>query len=96
VALVYLLVWGFTVVADSAQFSSIAATGAPARYVGSALTWMICLGFALTIFSVELLGFLTRAHASNWVLLMLAPGPVFGLLCMRGLLSKSEPSVLPG
>ncbi len=85
-----LLLWGFSVVADSAQFSSIAATGAPSKYVGSALTWMTCLGFALTIASVELLGWLTRRSENDFVFLVLAPGPAVGLWAMRSLLGSPE------
>jgi MFS family permease len=81
----WLLVWGCTVAGDSPQFSALTARNAPASVVGSVLTFTNCLGFAISVVSIELF---VRASAS-WplatVLPWLAAGPVLGLLALRPL-----------
>jgi len=77
----FLLVWGVAVIMDSPQFSSAAAAHAPAQWTGTALTIMNSLGFALTIGSISLLGgFQMHPYVFWWLL----PGPLVGLLLMRG------------
>ncbi|MDP1571126.1 MAG: MFS transporter [Vicinamibacterales bacterium] len=82
---VLLAVWGFAVVADSAQFSALVSEHAPRDHVGTALTMQVCLGFLLTLVTIEALprvaGVVGWQHAS-W---LLVPGPVLGWLAMRGL-----------
>ncbi len=79
VFLLFLLVWGFSVVGDSPQFSSLVAKTAPSEYIGTALTIVNCIGFALTIVSIQLLSMLQGKVAANWWFLFLIPGAVFGL-----------------
>lgn len=79
VFLLFLLVWGFSVVGDSPQFSSLVAKTAPSEYIGTALTFVNCIGFALTIVSIQLLSNLQSYMAANWWFLFLIPGAVFGL-----------------
>jgi nitrate/nitrite transporter NarK len=80
-----LAIWGFAVVADSAQFSALISTYAPRDHVGTALTIQTCLGFLLTLVTIEALprvaGAIGWQHAS-W---LLVPGPVLGLIAMRRL-----------
>jgi DHA1 family inner membrane transport protein len=78
-----LLVWGFTVVGDSPQYSALAAAATPPNLVGSALTMMNSIGFALTIPSIELAQFLLDRNGSQWFLVPMAIGPVIGLWFMR-------------
>ncbi len=87
--IVTLLVWGFAVVGDSPQFSTLVARSAPASYVGTALTMSTCLGFALTIISIQLLTALQEVVSERWWYLALAPGPLFGLWKTRKLLAPS-------
>ena len=82
-----LLVWGFAVVGDSPQFSTLAAQTAPAESVGTALTLMNSLGFALTIVSLNVLTWM-QLHAPNYAFWVLLPGPLLGLLALRPLLRR--------
>jgi MFS family permease len=84
------MVWGFAVVADSAQFSALVSEYAPAEYVGTALTLQTCLGFLLTIVTIELLPRLASGVGWRWASLLLVPGPVLGIVAMRGL-DRSRP-----
>lgn len=81
------LVWGFAVVADSAQFSTIVTEVAPAHAVGTALTLQTSLGFLLTAFSIWLT--IEVAGAIGWgpAFSMLAVGPALGIWAMGRLTS---------
>jgi hypothetical protein len=82
----WLVVWGVTVVGDSPQFSTLTALNAPRESVGSVLTFVNCIGFAITIVSIELF----TAAAQHWPLAMLLPwlaiGPAIGLRALSPLL----------
>ena len=54
VTLLVAIVWGVTIIADSAQFSTAITELSPAAYVGTALTTQTCVGFALTMVSIWL------------------------------------------
>jgi len=79
VFLSFLLVWGFAVVGDSPQFSTLVARTAPREYVGSALTIVNCIGFSVTIASIELLNVLAIRWENQFLYLALLIGPLFGL-----------------
>jgi MFS family permease len=79
------VVWGFAIVADSAQFSALISEYAPSDHVGTALTVQTCLGFLLTIVTIELLPRVAAALGWRWASLLLVPGPVLGIVAMRGL-----------
>ena len=81
--LFFLFVWGFTVVGDSPQFSTIVATIAPKLYIGTALTIVNCIGFALTIFSIQLVAWAKDIVGISNVFLLLMIGPIIGLLAIR-------------
>ena len=76
------LVWGFAVVADSAQFSALVTEVAPAHAVGTALTLQTSLGFALTAVSIALTIGLVEAVGWGVAFASLALGPVFGIWAM--------------
>ena len=76
------LVWGFFVVADSAQFSALVTEVAPAHAVGTALTLQTSLGFLLTMGSIQLTPVLVASANWAWAFPVLALGPVFGITAM--------------
>jgi MFS family permease len=79
------VVWGFSVVADSAQFSALVAQFSPRTHVGTALTLQTCAGFLLTMISMRLLPAVAAAAGWKWAFLLLVPGPFLGALAMRRL-----------
>ncbi len=82
----WLIVWGITVAGDSPQFSTLTASNAPPQAVGSILTLTNCIGFGISIVSIELLTSLTATVALSALLPWLSIGPLLGLLAMRPLL----------
>ena len=79
------VVWGFAVVADSAQFSALVSEYSPRDHVGTALTIQTCLGFLLTIVTIELLPRVAALTGWRWAALLLVPGPLAGIAAMRRL-----------
>jgi MFS family permease len=84
------LVWGFAVVADSAQFSAAVSELSDSRYVGTALTMQTCMGFLLTLVSIRAIPALTELLGQRWVLALLALGPVCGTIGMLRLRALPE------
>jgi MFS family permease len=83
--LAFLVLWGIVVVGDSPQFSALNARWAPSTLVGSALTIANCIGFAITIATLQLLNRLSGHVDPAYLYLPLAAGPVFGLYALRRL-----------
>ena len=82
------VIWGFAVIADSAQFSAAVSELADPRYVGSALTLQTSLGFLLTLCTIQLVPALLDTLGWGSVFVVLALGPAFGIVSMlrlRGL-----------
>jgi MFS family permease len=86
--LLWLAVWGITAAGDSPQFSTLTASNAPKHAVGSVLTLTNCIGFALSIVSIELFTSLAQEHQLASLLPWLGIGPLLGVLAMRPLLGK--------
>ena len=76
------VVWGFSVVADSAQFSALVSEFSGRLHVGTALTLQTCAGFLLTMISMRLLPAVASAVGWQWAFLVLVPGPVAGAAIM--------------
>ncbi|MDZ7716549.1 MAG: MFS transporter [Balneolaceae bacterium] len=70
--------WGLMVVSDSPQFSTLVAQSSDKQYVATGLTIVNSIGFAITIFSIELVNTLWSQFETPWIYLVLAAGPVFG------------------
>jgi sugar phosphate permease len=79
------LVWGFTIVADSAQFSAVVTEVAPPDSVGTALTLQTSLGFALTAVSIQTTSWLADSVGWGIAYATLAIGPALGILSMTRL-----------
>ena len=71
--------WGISVTADSPQFSNLVATSVTPKLKGTALTLVNCIGFAITIFSIELLGLLQNTIPIYLLFIPLAIGPILGV-----------------
>jgi MFS family permease len=81
-------IWGASVVADSAQFSTCVTELGDPQYVGTALTMQTCVGFLLTTVSIELIPYFVKALTWQYAFAILAPGPLLGVIAMlrlRGL-----------
>ena len=86
------MVWGFAVVADSAQFSALVTEYAPADHLGTALTLQTCLGFLLTMVTIEYLPRVADATSWRWASLLLVPGPLLGAWAMTRLTRPASPT----
>jgi MFS family permease len=84
------LVWGFTVVGDSAQFSTIVTEVADQAYVGTALTLQLAGGFILTVATIWVIPVLADTVGWRWAFAFLAPGPALGVVAMLRLKSSPE------
>ena len=90
------VVWGVTVIADSAQFSTAITELSPPAYVGTALTTQTCVGFALTMVSIWLIPLVVTHVGWGWAFATLAIGPALGILAMGRLRALPEASKLAG
>ncbi|MCS4502686.1 MFS transporter [Arhodomonas aquaeolei] len=81
-----LLVWGIAVAGDSPQFSTLNAANAPRELVGSALTLVNSVGFAISIVTLGLLDWLQFVLPARYLLTPLVIGPLLGLIAARRLL----------
>jgi MFS family permease len=86
------LVWGASVVADSAQFSSAVSELAPAGTAGSALSVQTAVGFTLTSVTILGIGLLDPGGAAGWRIawIVLALGPAVGIVAMYRLRSRPD------
>ncbi len=82
VFIVFLFVWGMAVIADSPLFSTLVAQDAPPESRGASLTIVNCIGFAITIVSIQLLNTLIGEHIVKYAYMLLAVGPVLGLTAL--------------
>ena len=87
------LVWGFFVVADSAQFSAIVTEVAPQEGVGTALTLQTSMGFLLTMVTIQALPSITEILGWPWTFPILALGPAVGIAAIRRLRIRREGAV---
>lgn len=79
------LIWGFAVVADSAQFSACISELCAREYTGTALTLQTSIGFLLTLVTIWSLPLLVNAIGWQWAFAFLAIGPMLGVWAMSAL-----------
>lgn len=85
--LVVSMIWGVSVIADSAQFSALVTERGERELVGTALTLQLGTGFLLTIATIWIVPLIAASLDSwQWVFLVLVPGPLLGLWAMRALM----------
>ncbi len=89
-------IWGATVVADSAQFSACVTELSDPQYIGTALTIQTCVGFLLTMVSIELVPLLVARVGWRWAFVVLAPGPALGVVAMQRLRRLPEAARIAG
>jgi MFS family permease len=85
------LLWGFTVVADSAQFSTLVTEHADQAYVGTALTLQLATGFTLTVATIWIVPHVVAAASWTAAFSLLALGPALGIVAMLRLRSAASP-----
>ena len=86
----FLLIWGMVVIADSPLFSTLVAQNASAENKGTALTIVNCIGFAITIISIQVVSNLQVSVGSTYVFMLLAIGPVLGLIALYLILDTNK------
>ena len=82
VTLALALLWGITVIADSAQVSTAVTELSQPAYVGTALTIQTCVGFALTVASIWMIPVVVSWVGWRWAFAVLCVGPFLGMAAM--------------
>jgi MFS family permease len=91
------LAWGFFVIADSAQFSTLVTESVSPHAVGTALTLQTSLGFLLTMVSIQLVPPIAQRVGWRWAFPVLALGPAFGIAAIQRLRSVvRQPRAIAG
>lgn len=76
----FLLFWGFVVIADSPLFSTLVTQNAPKETKGTSITIVNCIGFFITIVSIQFIQYSSKIINSDYIYMLLAIGPIIGLL----------------
>lgn len=87
--LAFLFFWGLVVIADSPLFSTLVAQNAPEATRGTSLTIVNCIGFSITIISIQLMNLLLTDSNARFIYMLLAIGPALGLIAL--LTNKTAP-----
>ena len=82
VLLIFLFFWGMVVVADSPLFSTLVAQNAPESSRGTSLTIVNCIGFAITIVSIQFINAISSRIDGQYLYTFLAVGPLLGLVAL--------------
>lgn len=90
-------IWGISIIGDSAQFSAAVTELADSRFVGTALTLQVSIGFALTVLAIWLMPLIADGLGGwQWAFVALVPGPVIGVWAMLSLRTLPEAKKLAG
>ncbi|WP_340156241.1 MFS transporter [uncultured Winogradskyella sp.] len=82
--ILFLIIWGMAVIADSPLFSTMIAQNCETRSIGTALTIVNCIGFSITIVSIQLLNvLLANQNYTPYAFMVLALGPIIGLVYLK-------------
>ncbi len=80
--IIFLFIWSITVIADSPLFSTLVAQSATEESRGTSLTIVNCIGFSITVISIQLISFLSNKIDQQYIYLLLAIGPILGLIAL--------------
>lgn len=92
----FVLVWGITIVADSAQFSTMVTETAREQTRGTALTLQTAVGFLLTLVTIRWVPAIANEVGWQWAFPMLALGPALGVYAMVRLARSPHGAKLAG
>jgi MFS family permease len=85
------VIWGISIIGDSAQFSAAVTELANPRLIGTALTLQVSIGFALTVLAIWLMPHIAALLGGwQWTFVALLPGPVVGTWAMLRLRGMEE------
>lgn len=91
------IIWGVTIIGDSAQFSAAVTELAEPRLVGTALTLQVSIGFSLTVLAIWLMPRVAEALGGwQWAFLVVVPGPLIGAWAMLRLRRLPEARQMAG
>ncbi len=91
------VIWGISIIGDSAQFSTAVTELADRSYIGTALSLQMGMGFALTIFMIWLMPHVADFFGGwRWAFVVLAVGPIFGTVSMLVLRRRPDSLRLAG
>lgn len=90
------LIWGFTVVADSAQFSAMVTELGDQSYVGTALTMQIAIGFTISAATIWIIPIVEEVTTWRWAFAVLALGPIVAIAAMLRLKRLPEAAKIAG
>ncbi|GIL40116.1 MFS transporter [Roseiterribacter gracilis] len=96
ITLAVALVWGITVISDSAQFSASVSELSDRSLTGTMLTVQMCVGFLITLLSIHLIPYAFDTMGWRWAFATLAIGPALGVVAMSRLRARSEAQKLAG
>ena len=80
--ILFLFFWGLVVIADSPLFSTLVAQNAPEESRGTSLTIVNCIGFSITIVSIQVVNIASTYISAQYVYMLLAVGPLLGLVAL--------------
>ncbi|MFY0628488.1 MAG: MFS transporter [Reichenbachiella sp.] len=80
--LIFMFIWGMTAIADSPLFSTLVAQNASSELKGTALTIVNCIGFSITIVSIQILDLLKGFLNPNFLFMVLSIGPLTGIILL--------------
>jgi MFS family permease len=80
--IVFLFFWGLVVIADSPLFSTLVAQNAPEKSRGTSLTIVNCIGFSITIISIQTINLVSQSISAHYLYTLLAAGPILGLVAL--------------
>jgi MFS family permease len=82
ILLAFMFIWSIAVIADSPLFSTLVAQNAPAATKGTSLTIVNCIGFGITIISIQLINAVRTDANAQYIYMLLAVGPILGLVAL--------------